>query len=461
MSNLYPNIEFTVNLPSGELNQLSAWFPTVIDQYTNLKQGDTFNLYGKQAIHLKKLVDTQSAPFTYKFVPYPIITSVTPSTDYISGNKLITIKGSNLSGVRSVRFGLYVSQWFTVVDDNTIIAYDYPYPEAATVDVIVNNGQDSNKLGVQLSYVTNAIVGDSVKYTFDGLPLGIVSGPDGNLWVADNSGSVWKVTTSGVRTKYVLAGSNPQNLCVGPDGNIWVNDNNDRIWKVELDGVVTAYNIAGAVGSGFLGIGAGADGNLWVTDGNDFVTGKIWRISTSGVATAFNCPTGYTPWVDIVPGPDGNMWFTLFPNSAPGLLAKITPAGVITTYATGLFDPNTLFVGQDNNLVLITSTSTVSSPPFNIPPTVARYNTAGQLLSSYSFNAIDPGIACVGPDGLIYCGVILTTTPSFTFGLMRFDINKGVVEDLPAGNGGVGGVCVGPDGNIWVADESGAVWKVS
>jgi virginiamycin B lyase len=54
-------------------------------------------------------------------------------------------------------------------------------------------------------------------------PQGITTGPDGNLWVADGSNVIFKVTTAGTYTAYTVptSGSYPSAIVTGPDGCMW------------------------------------------------------------------------------------------------------------------------------------------------------------------------------------------------------------------------------------------------
>ena len=61
-------------------------------------------------------------------------------------------------------------------------------------------------------------------------PLGITSGPDGNLWftegAADTTDTIGRLTPAGSFTAFPLPtdgsdGSRPRSITAGPDGNLW------------------------------------------------------------------------------------------------------------------------------------------------------------------------------------------------------------------------------------------------
>ena len=125
---------------------------------------------------------------------------------------------------------------------------------------------------------------------------GIVSGPDGYLYVADpgnntidqidpnlwdgassasypgtpcnitpNGGSAIACTYTAISLPH--AGGTPQNLAVGPDGNIWFTDSTGYVGFVSLatcaNGNCQAYEYS--VGGAPWGITAGPDGDVWFT----------------------------------------------------------------------------------------------------------------------------------------------------------------------------------------------------
>lgn len=70
----------------------------------------------------------------------------------------------------------------------------------------------------------------------NGNPVGIVAGPDGNLWVAESWGGLVKVTTSGVTTEVpVPAGCSVNAITAGTDGNLWFTDGgNNAIGRISF-----------------------------------------------------------------------------------------------------------------------------------------------------------------------------------------------------------------------------------
>jgi streptogramin lyase len=157
-----------------------------------------------------------------------------------------------------------------------------------------------------------------------GNPKGIVTGRDGNLWVAmaGGNGAIARVTKSGEVTEFeTLNAGDPEDIAVGPDNNLWYVDSaTNLIGRVTPEGSITEFTDGLSDGAGPTGIAKGPDGVLWFTESD---AGKIGRITTAGVITEFS--TGLlsilSPW-GIAAGPDGNMWFT--GNNLPGKIGRIT-----------------------------------------------------------------------------------------------------------------------------------------
>jgi sugar lactone lactonase YvrE len=130
---------------------------------------------------------------------------------------------------------------------------------------------------------------------------GIASDASGNLFVGDYQNNlVWKVTPTGVATKFATIGSGQllAGVAVDASGNVYVSDLlANVIYKATASGVVSVY-------AGTPGAAGSADG--------------------TGAAAQFNAPIGLA-----VDG-SGNLYVADQDNNA---IRKIGPGGIVTTFA--------------------------------------------------------------------------------------------------------------------------------
>jgi sugar lactone lactonase YvrE len=136
-------------------------------------------------------------------------------------------------------------------------------------------------------------------------PVGIATGPDGQLYVADASGFIRKISADGQVS--TLAGCPPNQpsdpsclglpigIAVSGDGTVYFSDASaNRIYKLQQDGTLTIYAGSGSAGSGDAsdplqasfseprGLALDADGALYVADARN---AAIRRVDEQGVTT--------------------------------------------------------------------------------------------------------------------------------------------------------------------------------
>src|SRR5207237_473317 len=131
----------------------------------------------------------------------------------------------------------------------------------------------------------------STGYQTGGVSQGMTAGPDGNLWLTEQSSAIAKVTTGGQVIRYVCNPTcSPQDITAGPDGNLWFADTSGKIGKVTTSGTITEFPLplTSASGNGAFGIAVGPDKNLWVTRPNKNSVVK-WS-PTSGLLAEYILP---------------------------------------------------------------------------------------------------------------------------------------------------------------------------
>ena len=117
-----------------------------------------------------------------------------------------------------------------------------------TLGTYVTLGSDGNVWFTEASVgklgrITPAGVVTEFALPHQGTLLGIVAGPDGNLWVKDYYGSIYRVTPAGTITTFAIptksAGSDVE-LVPGPDGAVWFAEDTG-IARITMTGVITEY----------------------------------------------------------------------------------------------------------------------------------------------------------------------------------------------------------------------------
>lgn len=304
----------------------------------------------------------------------------------------------------------------------------------------------------------------------------IVSGPDGNLWLAQDDHSIGRLTPAGVYTDFpVTSDGSVGALAAGSDGNVWFIDNptppsvihfaasaippilpntvDVRIGRITPNGTITEFEVPGlSANTTADSIASGPDGNLWFTAGN-----QIDRITPAGIITSFSLPGGQNGH-NIVSGPGGKLWFSV----GSAQIGTITTGGDVTILPSVLngivMTPNGLTVGPDGSIWAITipQPEQVVGPPIvvrgqppapvasvldNVAPNgaVAGYGIAGSALS-----------LTAGSDGNLW----LTETQGdiVRFALTGATLGTTTTFALPTPGSNPGAITAGPDGNVWFVE---------
>lgn len=272
------------------------------------------------------------------------ITTVTREEQYAYNVRVVDADlGAAAAGVT----GLLIPEWLTLETNDGGVATP-----------IAGNGQHGSNEGSG----TNA--------AFNG-PTSAALDAEGNLYVTDAfQHSIRKVDANGIVTTLAGSGSRgsadgtgsgasfylPLDLVIGDDGNIYVADSdNGLIRRVTTDGVVTTFAGGGGDDEGTgtsasipspNAITVDSDGNLYVVIGNR----RIKKITPEGVVTnvAGSSSTGYQDGTgtdasfrhldDISVDNEGNLYVTDLENIN---IRKVTPEGVVSTFWSGL-DTNDL-----------------------------------------------------------------------------------------------------------------------
>ncbi len=324
-------------------------------------------------------------------------------------------------------------------------------------------------------------------------PTGLVVGPDNNLWVteyaaADSGGAIAKVTTAGAATNYVVPSSAAAGpVAVGSDDALWFpfeGTNGAQLGnmgRISTSGVVTAYSLPNT-DMDIVSIVSGSDGNLWYlandVDGNGDSALRAFSPTSDNVVAGLALPmaTYGTPSSMVSNPADGSL--VIATSGSPGGLLKVTPSLTPTaTFAyqapasdTGTFSSLAVGGGIIWGLYTPASSATATQQLLNVDE--STYAVSYISLPSETWDpgspACSPGYCplafegpiVLGPDGNLYLwSTDSTAEPK--------GVAVGVVAVSQSGEalsfyntqslGGTSneGLVVGPDGNIWNANNDG------
>jgi RHS repeat-associated protein len=318
-------------------------------------------------------------------------------------------------------------------------------------------------------------------------PQGIALGPDGSLYIADQTGSVRRVAPDGIITTFAgqsdnygfagdggpataaLLGWNLVDLAFGPDGSLYILDNtlnNQRIRKVDPQGIISTV----------AGIGTNCSFG-------EFLDNKC---GDGGPATAAE----FGDCEGIGVGPDGSIFLA---ESSNNRVRKISPDGIITTVVgimgnpdftgddgpavtAGLANPRDVAVGRDGSLYIADTGHYavrkvgVDGMIFTIAGIPNSRGYSGEGLPATQSKLYYPGKLFVDSNDILYIHDGVDNFPG-RFPRIRRVWPAGVMDTV-AGNGtigfsgdlgpaiqarlnsyGYGGVALGPDGSLYIADE--------
>ncbi len=284
-------------------------------------------------------------------------------------------------------------------------------------------------------------------------PLGITTGPDGNIWFTDAGAStIARVSTSGsglAEFKTNTGGATPVGITKGPDNRIWFTELSASVNQVGRSSTTGsqnefAINKAGAMPTGIV---TGPDGHMWFTDFGNSTIGTIDPNAPAGtVATTFPVTSGLMPTA-IASGPLGHLWFTE-QGANGGKIGEMTAAGVLVSEAQAASGTGAgiagITVGPDGNLWF----------------TEQNHGTIGMMTPGHLVHEFPPlsghgapTAITAGSDGALWfvdqgnnaIGRITTSGSVTEFPVFTANAFSANVQPT--------GITPGPDGNIWFTEQ--------
>lgn len=228
------------------------------------------------------------------------------------------------------------------------------------------------------------------------VPWGASAGPKGSVWFTFGEAQVWSVQGTAVSSFPLGANAQAYGLVLGPEGSMWICDSiNGGLWSVAPNGAVAFLALpSGPFGAASpYAVAVGPDSALYLTD---TANEGVWRVVPPGGAAFYPSPAGLSSGLLGVCSGGGYLWV---PDEYTNYVWRVTTGGNFTPFNLSSLSPTTLSLavfGKDGNLYITDQ-----------QPRVIQMAMDGSAVS-----------------------IPLTQGPAY-------------------------GVCVGPDGNIWVAVTNG------
>ena len=325
--------------------------------------------------------------------------------------------------------------------------------DPATDTMYVTDADNNQIRTVNAAGVARTLAGDGHGEYADGVgnlaafstPLGLVIGPGGLLYVADeNNGAIRLVTPTGPippPPSHGLAlydpptlGTTPFGITTTADGSIWFSESNTNlIGRVKPTGKIKEYPLPS--GNAALYLATDNLGNIWFTDGASL--GRL--VPATGSVALFPLPNTISGIGNLTLGADGNIWFC-----GGQAFGFVTQSGAFTLYFAA--NPSSqIGAGFANDLWTL-------SPLYNNNQNqgvVDQYSTSGTLLAQYTANAyMNSGPITRGPGGNMWFGQYTAIGEVFGQTLLLYELPP--APDLN-GQWNVTGLIEGTDQAMWFA----------
>ena len=304
--------------------------------------------------------------------------------------------------------------------------------------------------------LAGAVTYTPVTTTVNGLDMTIFTKPTDNggalritsmgkqLWFGEHdTGDIVRFTTAGVGKFFAIpsSGAVPLAITRGPDNKIWF-----TIWNQALIGNVTPAGVFTLFSTGTAqtlsnDIVKGPDGNLW------FVTDRmgLGRTTTAGVTQFFSTLTDSSQTTGLAVGPDKNMWYVQCCQSMPQVGRMATDGSGVTQFDVGFATQSFSFgIASDHGRIWFCDP---------VHRRIGRIDVNGAGLTFFDVGLTgDPQAIIAGPDGNLYFGETQSQ-------IGRISPTGTITEFAIPGDAGttnfpVLGLTIGPDKNIWFANNA-------
>jgi DNA-binding beta-propeller fold protein YncE len=276
--------------------------------------------------------------------------------------------------------------------------------------------------------------------TFDARPTAIVTGADGDLWIAFNEiDAVRRIDpdTNTVLTT-VTVQNEPTDLAVGVDGDIWVANNvgvpgeGNSISRIDVGTNVVVATIPS--GRTPQALAVTPDGDLWSANRDDTIS----RIDDATNTIIGSYPTTVDFPMDVVLALDGDLWIT---DGDGDKVVRFDPATATKISQVAVGDsPDGILQPADSSFLWVANRGS---------DTLSRIHTGVGSVTSHQVGNYPQALA-EDQDGDIWIA------RDDVGGVARFDPStQAVTEGVQTGQWPYD-VSVGADGDVWVLNRNGS-----
>jgi virginiamycin B lyase len=248
--------------------------------------------------------------------------------------------------------------------------------------------------------------------------------------------------------------SGPNAIAPGPYGDLWFAENSAwKIARIGVKGTITELKLPAPTQEfhQLNGITIGFDRNIYITADEwacshrgCFYSGNVYKALAPFGSPVFTLGGGTFP-SGITRGPGANLWFGDEGGGTGGAVAEMSTSGSLTEFGTTaqVFD---IVTGSDGNLWF----SELDFPNFSFVPGMGMMTPSGVITLFPTPSGLYPGGVCEGPDGNVW----FTEATNGASAVGKITPSGGFTEFPTPTAGVMGNITTGSDGNLWFTEAS-------
>jgi len=258
-------------------------------------------------------------------------------------------------------------------------------------------------------------------------PWGIAIDAAGNVFTANGTSDVTKITPAGVTSTLGPTGLNPLGIAADPSGNVFTaNLSDDTVTKITPGGTVTTF---ASTGAGPEAITVDTAGNVYTANGSASTVTKI----TPGGTPSNLGSTGVSPQ-SIAVDAAGNVYTANYDSDT---VTRFAAGGGISTLGPTGAKPQAIAVDADGNVFTAN----------RVDDTVTRISAGGAVTTNFASTGASPRSITVDAAGNVY-------TANYVGESVTKITPGGVATTLGSTGTTPQGIVLGPAGQVYVSNTA-------